>query len=704
MDENSIVKMQSRLTTALIALFLAMTLAVLSAQVVKIMRDTANSIDDQRAISAVRESIAGVKLQIAGTAHDNAVWDDAFYAVSQEAPQEWIYAHWGRMSEDHPLYDGVVVSASDGSMTSGYWKGRTFDPLATLGKHLIEQIKQAQSRKGAVTSFFRYGDGVVLIASQVIQPLSRQEPAPDDHVLSLIKMMSPSAVASIAGEHQLNELSVTFEQNQDFLQVPLDGISGKPVAYLSWSSYSPGTKVFRQIYPYLVATAIVLTLFVVVVLITTGLETQRLYKVAATSRYQATHDSLTGLLNRLGFDEELRRYLNRKGNGLPLTVHLIDLDRFKPVNDAWGHAVGDLLLKEVAGVIMSSHPEIVAAARLGGDEFAAIQIGSENPVRAAKRMIAALAQPFLVDGRTIEIGASSGIAHESDVFDPGELIRRADLALYQAKADGRGQSVVYDLSMEAERIAAAAIEEQLRSALKEEAVHVVFQPIVSSATRTITGVEALARWPSSNGEIRPDIFIPIAEKSGLIDILGMQILRKAIQSAQEWPALSLSVNVSPVQLCNPHFAQAVAEVLTKENFDPKRLVLEITEGVLISNPKEAKRSITALRTKGISFALDDFGCGYASIGALREFSFDRIKIDRSLIREAELSSNGTDVLKATVSLAAAMGIPVTAEGVESLSQAQMLTDIGCNQMQGFGLGRPMNARDMTRLLAQRQAA
>jgi diguanylate cyclase (GGDEF)-like protein len=438
------------------------------------------------------------------------------------------------------------------------------------------------------------------------------------------------------------------------------------------------------------------------VLLVGASEARRLRQLAQTARFEASHDSLSGLLNRQG----LLRLLEDLESPDPSSprLYLVDLDGFKAVNDAWGHAVGDDLIRIVSNALMISHPEVLAAARLGGDEFALVHVGSTACEEIEEAILALFAEPFKIDGRTIEVGASIGAAARDGDISPLELLRRADMALYRAKANGKGQAVEYDPELDRERIRVAELEGLLKNAIGSGAIEAVFQPLVSASTGAVTGLEALARWKTATGNISPEIFIPLAERCGLIDALGAHMLRTSIGHAKSWPGLTLSVNVSPIQLCNPEFAAQVIAILQELDFDPNRLTLEITEGVLMTNPDQARRSIDQLKRVGIKFALDDFGCGYASIGALRQFGFDRMKIDRSLVSALDETANGADILRATISLATALQIPVTAEGIENSRQAAILRDAGCDQLQGYMLGKPMSACDISSRLQEESAA
>ncbi|MDE1156964.1 MAG: EAL domain-containing protein [Neorhizobium sp.] len=705
-------KTRSVFVVTFIVFALAAVIGLLGVHIVATMRDNTNVIDDHRALRAAEAALFSQKSRLSATVRDNAVWDDAYKAVGAPGAEDWIYGNWGKTSADYPLYDAVVVTSPSGVPVAAYWKGQSFEPMSRFGEQFQDHVQLA-NRPGsdAIVSFIKVGSEAAIVASQAIQPFSLSDPsvasplpaAGQYNVLSFVKLLTPRTVASIATEYQLEGLRISAERPRGMLAVALAGFASQPVAFLAWPSKAPGTQVFREVYPFVAACFLLVILFLLCVLFAGSMEARRMRKLASHARMQATHDSLSGFLNRLGLMDELQRLLHDTTDHPPIHLHLVDLDGFKPVNDAWGHAVGDRLLVMVSNGLNTAHPELRALARIGGDEFALVQIGRTSPERVASAILEVFRRPFQIDGRTIEVGASIGIADGHSlqgVQDPHELLRRADVSLYEAKASGRGRFFVYDRALDQERERVSELEAELRRAIAEEAIEPLFQPLVSASTGVLAGVEALARWRRKGMEISPEVFIPLAEKSGLIDPLGLLMLRKAVRAMQRWPALTLSVNVSPLQLCNPSFATEVMALLEEEAFQPCRLVLEITEGVLISNPDQAKRAIDALKKAGVRFALDDFGCGYASIGALRQFGFDRMKIDRSLVVAADKDEAGVEVLKATIALAVALGIPVTAEGIETGRQAAVLRDAGCDMLQGYLIGRPMTGEDLARLAAK----
>ncbi|GEC30180.1 diguanylate cyclase [Sinorhizobium fredii USDA 205] len=648
-------------TVTICFVVIALLLTGLMAHVVVTMTRSANKIDDARAGHAAQIALAAFASRLSATVTDNAVWDEAYEAVGSVAAEDWAYDNWGSTSKDYALYDGAILTGPTGTIVSAYRKGEPFEPRAYFGEAFNRQIQTAgKPGQSPLLSFFKTEDGVALVGSEAVQPYQTSASVSRFSVLTFYKLLTPEVIATLSSEHGLDGLRLQ------------DG----PPPGLAWPSAAPGSVVFNEVYPYVASAAAILVVFLGGVLFVGASEARRLHRLAETARFQANHDSLSGLLNRHGLLDFLER--SEPSASSMLSLYLIDLDGFKAVNDAWGHAVGDALIRLFAKALPACHPEIVAAARLGGDEFAMVQVGPAPHGEIERAILALLVEPFKIDDRTIEVGASIGTAVRTDDIASLELLRRADMALYRAKENGKGQAVQYDLELDRERQHIAELEGKLRSAISTGLIEPAFQPLVSAATGEIIGVEALARWPSPAGNISPEIFIPLAEKSGLIDALGVHMLRTSVRHAKDWSGLALSVNVSPIQLCNPDFAAQVIAVLKEFDFDPSRLTLEITESVLMTSPDQARRSIDHLKCSGIKFALDDFGCGYASIGALRQFGFDRMKIDRSLVSGVENAVNGIEVLRATISLATALDIPVTAEGIENARQAAILRETGCD--------------------------
>lgn len=686
--------------TVLATLFfvsVSVTLGYLGNSVIVAMRDTSNAMDDERSVKTAQAAVNSLKTKLADVLRDNAEWDDAYAASQNGTLAEFARTNWGIVSADYELYDGTVIRGADGQTLISMKYGEPVELGSQFGDPLSRQAEAAASAPdGQLIDFISTQRGVMLTASQAIRPHASEDRGKPYATLSFVLDLHPSDIAALGEHYLLRDLRLTTVPStaSGTLSIPLQDSSGRPVAYLEWKSLTPGTSVYEKVGGQVNAIAAILAIFLVTVVLAGGAETHRMARLARRANHEATHDALSGLLNRSGLIGGIRsRILGNEA----LTLHILDLDGFKGVNDAWGHQIGDRLIMCVANALSQCHPDAALVARFGGDEFAVVQHGSASPAEFAKAILHVFDTVFDIDGRAVEVGASIGYASSADVEDPFELLRRADIALYRAKDDGKRRAVAYHPELDRERERLLHLEDDLRRDIAGGGVTVVYQPLVSAASGKLNGVEALARWLTDRGPVSPEIFIPLAERSGLIDQLGMHVLRQSVRDAAEWPTLKLSVNVSPIQLCNPAFASGVAALLHEEGFDPARLTLEITEGVLMTNPDQAQRAIDELRKIGVRFSLDDFGCGYASIGALRQFGFDSMKIDRSLVWAADTEGKGQDVLRATIALATALSIPVTAEGIETQTQANILREAGCDQLQGYMVGRPMSAKDITEL-------
>jgi len=413
--------------------------------------------------------------------------------------------------------------------------------------------------------------------------------------------------------------------------------------------------------------------------------------------HMAHHDVLTGLLNRSGFMSSLHERLSARSSD-PFGILLVDLDRFKEVNDTFGHLVGDEVLCLVAARLAWAIETGDFVARLGGDEFAIYLPPRPEVERAAKalaeRVVEAMSAPFKVGANVISIGVCVGIAATGgDSDDLQTILRSADLALYRAKSEGRNRYRLFEPAMEAEFQSRRALVKDLKVAIEADALQLFYQPIVDSESLEIRAMEALARWTHPlKGMISPAVFIPLAEEAGLINDLGAWALRRACRDALGWPGdVKVSVNVSGIQLSHPDFPGAVARILQETGLPAQRLEIEITESTLVSDAQHALSTLEAVKRLGVSVALDDFGTGYSSLSYLKMFPFDVIKIDKSFIDDMQTHRGCATIVAAIQSLARGFDMLVTAEGVETRNQFELLRVAGIPQIQGYLFGKPAPA-------------
>ena len=405
--------------------------------------------------------------------------------------------------------------------------------------------------------------------------------------------------------------------------------------------------------------------------------------------HMARHDALTDLPNRTMFRERLEYELKRIKRGDALAVLCLDLDHFKSVNDTLGHPVGDELLKVVAERLRRCIREPDTIARLGGDEFAIIMTGMHaptDPVVLAKRIREAIIKPYILDGHQILADISIGISLAPiDATEPDLLLKNADMALYGAKADGRGTYRFFEPEMDARMKARRELDMDLRKALANGEFGLHYQPLVNIQNNEITAFEALLRWNHPvRGLVPPAEFIPIAEETGLIIPLGEWVLRGACQETANWPTnIKVAVNLSPAQLNSRNFTEVVVNALAASGMSANRLQLEITETVLLQNTFNTLATLQKLRALGVQIALDDFGTGYSSLSYLRSFPFDKIKIDRSFIQDLMSGTEPLAIVHAIAGLAKSLNMISTAEGVETTQQLEALQALGCIEMQGY---------------------
>ena len=433
------------------------------------------------------------------------------------------------------------------------------------------------------------------------------------------------------------------------------------------------------------------------------LELRRANAERDLARGLAYYDPLTGLENRRALQEQLDA-LNFRHSTAQVGLIIVDLDRFKTINDVHGHLAGDRLLRLATERLVEESMEGQTVYRLGGDEFAILidlhKAGTAAPEAIARHIVLRMSQPFFDSGLVHYIGASAGIAFfPGDAGDGLGLIRAADVALYRAKHAGRGQHRCYEFAMDNQIKQRAVLEHQLRAAIGLGMIKPYYQPLVDLANGRTIGFELLARWHRSDGSaVEPDQFIPIAEECGLIGELLLDLLDRVCIEARDWnPELTIALNISPVQINDPWLAEKILATLSRHGFSPKRIAIEITENAILADEDNARRMIVSLKNQGMKIGLDDFGTGYSSLHHLRILPFDQIKIDKSFITRIEEDPEALRLVKAIIGLAISLDLPVVAEGIETLTVANIMRDLGCAQGQGYLFGRAVPAAEAYRL-------
>ncbi len=426
--------------------------------------------------------------------------------------------------------------------------------------------------------------------------------------------------------------------------------------------------------------------------------------------HMALHDALTNLPNRLLFREQMETRLSELGRHQKFAVLCFDLDRFKNVNDTLGHASGDQLLRNVADRTRKCLRDGDMLARLGGDEFVILQTHvnqAEDTSALASRLIEDIGAPFDLDGHQVVVGVSIGIAlAPGDAIEPDQLLKSADMALYRAKAEGKGAYRFFEPEMDRLMQARRSLEGDLRNALSNNEFELYYQPLINLQTENICGFEALLRWKHpQRGLIPPLDFIPLAEETNLIVPIGEWVIRQACMEATKWPKeITIAVNLSPTQFKMRNLSQMVMSALAHSGLTPARLELEITESVLLVENASTLKILHQLRSLGVRISMDDFGTGYSSLSYLRSFPFDKIKIDRSFVHDLQQSEDSKAIVRAVTALGASLGMITTGEGVETREEVEYLRREGCIEAQGYFFSKPKPAAEVQKMLAERNAA
>lgn len=676
-----------------------------------------DSISEARQGQVVQTVISQSMDRIAHDQEASTVWDDAVLEVRSPQPdQEWLDNNLGIWFHTYYGYDDIYIVDPQDQPIYGMHEGKrtapsSFTDLRRDIQPLIDELRQKTrmgvdqrgrlntKSPGASDITVIEGRPSIISVKPIVSETGRYPQAPGREYLHIsIRHIDGTFLANLARQYLIDDARFNWlpEHARGESVDALRSRSGHIVGYVIWRSFSPGARVMSDIAPALIAALTVIALIVALLLIRIRRTLQALRASEAQAQHLAFHDTLTGLANRALFEDRLDHALAavRRG-GQAVALFYLDLDRFKSVNDTLGHPAGDMLIRQVAGRLKAFTRETDTVARLGGDEFAIIQADGATTAAAeilCLRLVETMCEPFDLEGVRVSVGVSIGVAVAPvHGLDRIELSRKADIALYEAKANGRGRYVLFTEAMDASIKHRQAIERDLREALAAGGqLELHFQPIHDARSCAPVGAEALVRWRHPReGMLSPVTFIPIAEECGLIEPLGEWVLREACLAARQADVPIVSVNVSAVQLRNAGFADRVRTIIAAAGLEPQRLELEITETSFVENELICQGNVAALRGQGIRIALDDFGTGYSSLNHLRNFDVDRLKVDRSFVSAIDPRQGGSAIIQAIVDLADARGIVVTAEGVETAEQAEWLARIGCDALQGYLLSRPM---------------
>lgn len=582
-------------------------------------------------------------------------------------------------------------------------KARGLAELALIGPGRIDLAA------GGEKLLVKGEEAVIVFAEPVRKGAPGDAPgaAPDAAIIA-VWPLDREALASQFADFGLSDVafSVIAPDSIGRAGVRYSAEGGGQGLYVSWINPMTATLHWVQLLP-LVSIALVGVLLAILKGVRFQREATGLVADIERAAYdRATRDPLTGLHNRSGFKMRLDEAVaERKGADL-VGVLYIDLDRFKEVNDGYGHEMGDKLLVAVTERLTAICGRDVTIARLGGDEFAVVvtqRSTADEIVLMGEAISRELGQPFLLGSTEVVIGGSVGIAiAPEDGADATELVRRADISMYRAKTGGRSQAIRFHASMEDEIKRRKFLEGELRHAVARDQLRIFYQPYMASDGATLVGVEALMRWSHpTEGDISPGIFIPLAEQTGLIVEIGEWMMRRAMTDAMSWPGVHIALNVSPVQFRRKDLVENTVALVNEIGIERERVEIEITEGVLMEDAEAAIEVIQGFRDAGLHVALDDFGTGYASLSYLRKFPFDKLKVDQAFVRHLGVTAGSAAIIHSVVALGRSLGMTVHAEGIETMEHHIFLRAAGCHHFQGHYFAKAMSKEDMDAYVARK---
>jgi diguanylate cyclase (GGDEF)-like protein len=655
-------------------------------------------------------------------AHDQesaTVWDDAVIKT-KDLDRDWLDANLGRWMNTYFSHDAAVVLSANGQPIYQYISksnsAASPEDLRLAYSPLAERLRDrltAGDQEGISDKVLSIGESDLTYVGKrpavvSVKPIMSdtgeiEQQAGEENQHVAVRFLDRDFPSEIGNEYQFAEMQYTTEMPRDkrHSHIALISKSGKVIGYFNWHPFEPGRSVLRATLP-------VIALSVIGIFIAARLAGHAIWRRSVKLDLNrqdlqnlALRDTLTGLANRAHFNSELARRLREASPEDLFSVLFIDLDRFKAVNDTHGHPTGDRLISLVAARMREILPDSLIG-RIGGDEFTVLleRTNAAAVADMADRIVACLREPFDIDGVYGSIGASVGAAIATGLnADAVELTRKADIALYHAKAAGRNTYALFGDHMDELLRTRRKLEHDLREALSTGTqIEVVYQPVYCANSAQPCSVEALARWKHPElGSIAPDMFIPLAEEIGVINKIGAHVLEDACSLIADLPSISVAVNASVSELASAGYPLRVLSTLAKWGIEPSRLEIEITESLAINSEEETERNIAMLRAAGVRFAIDDFGTGYSSFSRVQNVTVDRLKIDKSFIAGMGEGRNSA-IVEAIIKMARANGLQTTAEGVETNQQRDALKSLGCDNIQGFLMSRPIARVEVTALL------
>jgi diguanylate cyclase (GGDEF)-like protein len=647
-----------------------------------------NEIAASERLARAEGALRHVSAHVEGAVLDNAVWNEAYRRVGASLDPGWFHENLGAAQHGVMFHEGAFLFDADGRPLQAAWAGEAIDDFATpaLSPALDMALTSARAEPGqAFGGFFAWhGRPTYLAVSAICEHTGAKRCSQRYLAFAVYAEREIAEVAALANWHDLRIAA----EGPEGASLPIRDAAGQELAWLVWDNPTPGYAAVSGSAPFVLAGLFASAVSVAGLFHRVRRTTDTLLAATREAQRLASTDALTGVANRRALSADVERRLAARES---FCLMILDFDGFKEVNDTLGHELGDALLLEMTRRMRTLEPVGGLVARLGGDEFALVVPGGTlGACELGRDVVMTIRQPFDVPGQRIAISASVGVAEAAPGMWADELFRRADVAMYDAKSERAGAVRIYARPMDEKTRLFRALDGEMRAALDDGQFRVVYQPILRVSDGRVAAVEALLRWEHpTRGLVSPADFIPAAEQSRFIVELGAFALREACARLAARPDLHLSVNLSPVQLLDDRLTERVRAALEETRFDPARLELEVTEGYLISQEERALATLTRLRDElGVRVSLDDFGSGYASLGYLRRYPLDKVKIDKSFVDPIDTDPRARQVLLSILELCRAFEIPITVEGVETTMQAEFLAAAGCDFLQGYLLGAP----------------